>query len=114
STIGLAVAARPKRDDEPAIKLARLTFAVVPAGVTAKITLDGKPVTGEMEFDISAGAKEMELVVKAAGFRDYKKKISVDGDENISVELTRRPQGGSTGGHTTSGGGKKKNDKIDI
>lgn len=101
---------------EPAVKMARLTFVVKPPGATAKITVDGKPVEGELEIDVTKGAKELELIVKAPGFRDFKKTISVTEDESIDVELVKRGGGSSSGG-TSSGGGRRpgpKPDKIDI
>jgi len=97
----------------PAIKLAHITFAVTPAGTPAKITVDGKPVVeGEIEIDISAGAKSVEVVAKAAGFRDFKKKISVMKDETQTIDLVKRPVvpvNGNTGRRPDNGGGK-----IDI
>jgi hypothetical protein len=98
----------------PAIKLAHITFTVTPAGTPAKITVDGKPVDGEVEIDISAGAKSVEVVAKAAGFRDFKKKITVMKDDTQTIDLVKRPVGVPTNGNTGrrpdgSGGGK-----IDI
>lgn len=96
----------------PAIKLAHVTFTVNPVGTPAKITVDGKPVEGEVEIDISAGPKTVEVVAKAAGFRDFKKKISIAKDEAQTIDLVKRPVGvpnGNTGRRPDNGGGK-----IDI
>jgi hypothetical protein len=99
-----------------AIKVAHVTFAVMPPGAPAKITVDGKPVETEAEIDISAGPKTVELVVKAPGFRDFKKNVAISQDDALTVELVKRPSG-----NTSSGTGtptprppKKKSDKIDI
>lgn len=100
-------------DAAPAIKLATVTFAITPAGVAAKITLDGKPVEGEAQIDISAGAKSVEVVAKAPGFRDFKKKISIGKDESVPIDLIKRPVGTPNSGN----GGKRPDNnggKIDI
>jgi hypothetical protein len=90
--------AGPPVDAAPAIKLARVTFEIQPPGASAKITIDGKEVEGgAAEFDITAGPKTVEVIIKAPGFRDYKKKIEITEDETQTVELAKRPAGGSTG-----------------
>lgn len=96
----------------PAIKLAHVTFTVTPAGTPAKITVDGKLVEGEVEIDISAGAKTVEVVAKASGFRDFKKKISIAKDETQTIDLIKRPVGvpTNTGRRPEGNGGGK----IDI
>jgi hypothetical protein len=96
----------------PVIKLAHVTFAVNPPGTSAKITVDGKLVDGEVEIDISAGAKTVEVVAKAAGFREFRKKISIAKDEAQTIDLIKRPVGvpANTGRRPENSG----NGKIDI
>lgn len=99
-------------DAAPTIKLAHVTFTVTPPGTVAKITADGKPVEGELEVDITGGAKDIEIVAKAAGFRDFKKKITVDKDGAQTIDLVKRPvvpNNGNGGRRPNNGGGK-----IDI
>lgn len=96
----------------PAIKLATVTFVVTPPGVTAKITVDGKPVEADAQIDISAGAKNVEIVAKAPGFRDFKKKVSVGKDESVTIDLVKRPVGTPNTGNRNNGGGNSG--KIDI
>lgn len=101
----------PAVDAAPAIKLAHVSFSVTPAGTVAKITVDGKPVEGDLEVDITGGAKTVEVVAKAAGFRDFKKKITVDKDGAQTIDLVKRPVVPSNG----NGGRRPENGgKIDI
>ena len=96
---------------EPTIKLATVTFVILPAGAPAKITVDGKPVETEAEIDITAGPKSVEIAIKAAGFRDFKKKFTIAGDESQTIELVKRPVGGGT----PNPGRPRNNDgRIDI
>lgn len=97
----------------PAIKLAHIAFVITPPGVTAKITVDGKAVEGDAEIDISAGAKNVEVVAKAVGFRDFKKKISVGKDESLTIDMIKRPVGTPSNGNNGNGG-KRNDGKIDI
>jgi hypothetical protein len=98
---------------EPAIKIARLTLVIVPPGVSTKVTVDGNPVDGEVEIDITAGTKTVDLVVKAAGFRDFKKKIPVYGDDTLTIELSKQRPVGTVGPGPVRTP-KPKSDKIDI
>ncbi len=95
---------------EPTIKLARLTFTVNPAGTPAKITIDGKAVEGTAEIDVTAGAKNVEVVVKAPGFKDFKKKMSITEDEEQTIDMVKKP----VYVPNTGGNNRRNNDKIDI
>lgn len=85
----------PPVDAAPTTKLAHIALVLMPPGVTAEITADGKPVDSEVEVDITDGAKTVELVVKAAGFRDFKKQLSVGKDDTLTIELVKRSTGSS-------------------
>ena len=81
-----------------------IKFAVTPA--TAKITLDGKPVTGEVEEPVDDD--DHELSVTAPGYVAHTEKVRFDDNQRISVALAKQAKASS--GHKT--GGTK--DKIET
>ncbi len=67
------------------------------AGVEATITVNGKPVTGtSAPLVIPAGKKSMKakLVVKAKGYRGFRKTLTVTEDASIPVAMRKKPAGG--------------------
>ncbi len=81
-------------------KVIKLTFKLKPdsAEKDAKITIDGKALTG-LSGELAGDAKKFKVVVKADGFRTLEKSIDVvsqPGDElQIELELQKRPSGGN-------------------
>jgi serine/threonine-protein kinase len=98
-------AATPAPPPPPAeVKSVTIKFAVTPA--TAKITLDGKPVTGEVEEPVDDD--DHELSVTAPGYVAHTEKVRFDDNQRISVALAKQAK--ASGGHKT--GGTK--DKIET
>ena len=63
-----------------------LKFGVEPK--TAKITLDGKPVTGD-ELAIAKDSAEHQLVITSPGHETHRDTIRLDESQRISVQLTK-------------------------
>src|SRR5439155_14866822 len=85
-------------DKKPApAKVAKLTLDISPADAApgAKITLDGKDVKpGAIDISLeglAAGKKKtVDLVIDAAGYHQFEKKIDVTGDLSFKAELVKR------------------------
>ncbi len=79
---------------------AKLTITVEPpaAAAIAKISIDGKEITGT-SIDLPTDKKSVKVSVAATGYHSVdNKKIDVDGsDMKIQIELTKRASGGSPG-----------------
>lgn len=112
-----ASAATPTVAATPALKKVKLIVEVKPDTVaaTAKITVDKKEIAGGMtELELPGdGKKEVDVVVKASGYKTVEQKVEIEGDVTVKVELIKRPSGGGGGGGATpsrppTGGGKKK------
>jgi hypothetical protein len=95
-----AGSAKPAVEEKKVIKL---TFKLKPetAEKDAKITIDGKEITG-LVTEIPRDMKSMKIEVKATGFRPLEKKqelLEAPGDEMvIEYELVKKPTGSSGGG----------------
>ena len=88
-----------------------LRFAIEPA--TAKITLDGKPVTSE-ELPIAKDAAEHQLVITAPGHEEHRDTIRLDESQRISVQLKKIAAKPSRPTRPPKKPGKPgKNDRID-
>ena len=76
---------------------------------SATITVDGKEIEGtELDVDLgTADKKSIKVVVKAAGYRSYEKTLSVEGDTDMQVEMTKRPASVPSGPRPGGGGGRK-------
>ena len=73
---------------------AKLMVEITPEAVaaTAKITVDGKPVSG-FAYDIDlegAPKKDVEVVIKAAGYKPIEQKVTVDHDTTLKLELIKQ------------------------
>lgn len=84
-----------------AVVATKLTIEVEPAAAaaTAKITVDGKEITGT-SIDVTADTKAVKVSVSATGYHsiDNKKVDIVAGtDMKVQLELTKRSAGGSPG-----------------
>lgn len=81
----------------PTIKTVKLTVAIKPdtAAKDAKITVDGKEITGD-SVDLPAEKKNVRVVVTSNGFHSFDKQIDLSGDKtDLDVELIKRGGGGS-------------------
>jgi hypothetical protein len=80
----------------PTIKTVKLTVAIKPDGASkdAKITVDGKEITGD-SVDLPAEKKNVRVVVTSNGFHSFDKQIDLSGDKtDLDVELIKRSTGG--------------------
>jgi hypothetical protein len=86
---------------QPAIVMAKLTIEVEPAAaaVLAKITIDGKEITGT-SIDLPADKKTVKVAVTATGFHSVDKKVDVTGgsETKVQLEMTKRATGGGSPG----------------
>jgi hypothetical protein len=77
----------------PAKSVAKLILDIKPdPGPQAKITVDGKDVTGTT-FDVDLGtdkSKTVKVAITAPGFHSYEQKIEVKGETTVNVELAKR------------------------
>ncbi len=84
----------------PTVKISKVTFTLKPDTVKdAKITVDGVDVTNNT-IEIALGdkpKKEVTVVVKAAGFKDFEQKLEVDEGE-MKVEYPLAKARSSSGG----------------
>jgi hypothetical protein len=132
-TNGSAAPANGSAATQPAAaKAAKLILDIKPdPGPQAKITVDGKDVTGTT-FDVDLGAEKMKTVkvaITAPGFHSYEQKVDVKGDTTLNVELAKRaatyvhplPNNGGTPPVKPTGkdgkdgkGGKKGGGVIDL
>jgi hypothetical protein len=83
----------------PAAKTSKVTFTLKPDTVKdAKITVDGVEVANNT-IEISLGdqtKKEVAVVVKAPGFKDFEQKLEVDeGEMKVEYPLTKARSSGS-------------------
>lgn len=82
----------------PAVAKAVLTIELAPAAVVdkAKISVDGKELDGNtLELELPAGGKkDVQVVVKASGYKTVEQNVSVEGDVTVKLELVKRPSGG--------------------
>jgi hypothetical protein len=90
----------------PPTEKVTIKFAVTPA--TAKITLDGKDVTGELVT--AKDDVEHVLSVTAPGFVAHSEKVRFDESQRISITLAKQAKATPTGGKKTGG----KRDKIEV
>ncbi|MGN6107066.1 MAG: hypothetical protein ACTHU0_18310, partial [Kofleriaceae bacterium] len=71
----------------PQPEIAKLTVEIKPESVasTAKITVDGKDITGMMlEIPLDGvDKKEVKVAVKASGYKDVEQKVEVEGDTTL-------------------------------
>jgi hypothetical protein len=94
------------RAEAPTTIVATVTFAVSPANVGASIAVDGQVVTGTTTtLSFPGPQKSARVVVKAPGFRDYERSVTVRGDQTVEIKLQRKAQGASSGGGRGGGGG---------
>jgi hypothetical protein len=95
----------------PAPKIYKVKFKLIPDTLakSATITVDGKEIEGtELDVDLgTADKKSIKVVVKAAGYRSYEKTLSVEGDTDMQVEMTKRPASVPSGPRPGGGGGRK-------
>ncbi|MBA3821646.1 MAG: hypothetical protein H0X17_22370 [Deltaproteobacteria bacterium] len=102
------------------MRSAKLMIEIKPESIatSAKITVDGKAVTGgSYEVVLGDAAKQdVKVVVKASGYRDVEQKVEVeDADTTLKIELVKRGGGGGGlkrppppgGSGKKTGGGKK-------
>lgn len=80
---------------EPAAELPRATlrFAVEPRAVAGdvRITVDGQPVEGRShELELPGGKREVTVVARASGYKRFRTRVTVDGDETVDIELEKR------------------------
>jgi hypothetical protein len=84
----------------PAIKMAKLVITIKPDSVKEpKITVDGVELKDNtLEIDLGDKTKkEVNVVVKADGFRDLEQKLEVnEGETNVEYQLVKKPSGGGT------------------
>jgi hypothetical protein len=109
----------------PTVKATKVTIVIKPDTIKdAKITVDGAEAKdGVLEVPLGdKEKKEVAIVIKAPGFKDFDKKMEVEGVEmKIEAELTKshsssnvnapkRPElpGGKGSGTKKGGGGTKK------
>lgn len=83
---------------------AKLTVEITPEAIakTAKITIDGKELEANvLEVDLGdAKEKEVKVVVKASGYKDYEAKVKLLADQpetKFTVELIKRSSSGNSG-----------------
>ncbi len=105
----------PKPDPtpvEPEPTSVQLQFDItgLEEGVEATITLDNDVVPGTSTgFTIPAGKQKQraKVVVRAKGYRAFRKTLNVTADMTVAVEMRKKPSGGSGGkkpGGTGPGG----------
>lgn len=75
---------KPKEPDKP--KVMTLAFNVKP--VDAKITVDGKPVSGG-KIQLPIGEKIAKVVISAPGYAAFEKDVTPTKDESITIELRK-------------------------
>ena len=83
----------------PVVKVSKVTFTLKPDSVKdAKITVDGVevPATGMIEVPLGDKTKkEVVVLVKATGFKDFEQKLEVDeGEMKVEYPLTKARSGG--------------------
>ena len=107
----------------PAKKLAKVTFAVKPAGAIAEIRVDGQvAVDGVAEIDITDGDKKVMVTAVAEGFSDFEKQFLITRDDTHALSLVPKKSvkaPSSRPGRPSSGTGSKPKPKkggglIDI
>jgi hypothetical protein len=82
-------------------KVVKVTFKIKPdsAEKDAKITVDGKEITG-MTTEVPGDTKSFKVVVKSDGYRTLDKKqdivVEPGAEMQIEYELQKRPSGGGT------------------
>jgi hypothetical protein len=93
----------------PTIQTAKLVIEVEPAAAAsvAKITIDGKEITGN-SIELAADKKSVKVSVTATGYHSVDKKVDVTGgtETKVQLELTKRSTGGGSpgfGGASTGG-----------
>lgn len=72
---------------------ATLRFAVEPRAVAGevRITVDGEPVDDrEHQLELTDGPREITVVARASGYRRFRTRLRVDGDETVAIELEKR------------------------
>jgi hypothetical protein len=93
SNAGAGSATQAGSASAPAKSVAKLTFDIKPdPGPQAKITVDGKDVTGTT-FEVDLGTektKTVKVAITAPGFHSYEQKVDVKGETTVSVELAKR------------------------
>jgi hypothetical protein len=94
-----------------AAKIYKVKFKLIPDSLaaSAKVTIDGKAIEGtEVDIDVgTAEKKTVKVVVKANGFKSYEKVLTVEGDTEMQVEMTKRPASTPSVGPRPGGGTKK-------
>lgn len=93
----------------------KLTVQITPdaAAKSAKIVVDGKPITGD-SVDLPAGTKSVKVDITSPGYHSQTAKVDMSGgDSTLQLEMIKRAaapaSGGSTGGsHPSGGSGHKK------
>ncbi|MCP4447649.1 MAG: hypothetical protein GY811_20270 [Myxococcales bacterium] len=97
----------PEPDPEPIDVRLRFDVTGIDDDTIASITLNNKPISGtSVDFQIAAGKTQQKakLVVRARGYRVFKKTLSVKADMRVSVEMRKRPVGGKKNGGSGPGG----------
>ncbi len=92
----------PTPDPVPEPTLVDLEFNVtgLEDGVQATITLDDEVVPGSSTgFTIAAGKTKQraKLVVRAKGYRAFRKTLNVSADMSIDIAMRKKPVGGGSG-----------------
>ena len=100
SAAGSAGSAAAPEPPQPAIKIAKLVITIKPDTVkNPKITVDGTEVQNNA-LEIQLGdqtKKEVNVVVKADGFRDLEQKLEVnEGETTVEYQLVKKSSGGGT------------------
>jgi hypothetical protein len=82
---------------EPTIKTIKLTVNVKPeaAAKDAKITVDGKEITGNMT-ELPSETKKVKVAVSAAGYQTREASVDVSGEKtDIDMDLLKKSSGGN-------------------
>jgi hypothetical protein len=82
---------------EPTIKTIKLTVNVKPeaAAKDAKITVDGKDITGNIT-ELPSDTKKVKVAVTSNGFQKQEASVDVSGDKtDIDIELLKKSSGGT-------------------
>jgi hypothetical protein len=97
----------------PAVVTVNVAFVPVPAD--AKITVDGKAITGTSATVTLKGGKKtsIKVVAKASGYRTFERKYDIEAESEIPIKLEKRKSGGGGGGGG-GGGSSGPGDKIDL